>query len=224
MKTISASAFKLCDAPPSLAAGEIHLWYLCAPDADQHRNAAAKAANRMLEQLLAIYAGRDSLPAISRGPHGKPCAETSVDIEFNVSHSGRCALLAFARGQPLGVDLECLDRRQRFEDIAERYFAPDEARDLARLPSDRHPAAFLGLWTCKEAVVKALGVGLGFGLDRLRFRLDADGRPESLESIAADGGSVADWRILSLAPAPALLGALAWHGPPRHVRVLRWPA
>ncbi|MGA9421114.1 MAG: 4'-phosphopantetheinyl transferase superfamily protein [Rhodanobacteraceae bacterium] len=224
MQIIGANAFEHRASPPPLEAGEIHLWYLTVRDADQSRNAAVKPARHLLGQLLAFYAALDSPPVICREPYGKPRMQKPVDIEFNVSHSSRWALLAFARGQPLGVDVECLDRRQRFEDIADRYFAPGEARDLHLLPASLRPAAFLALWTCKEAVVKALGTGLAFGLERLRFRLDDEGRPDALVSIAADGGSVADWQLLALAPAPALLGALAWRGPPRHVRAMCWLA
>ena len=68
------------------------------------------------------------------------------------------------------------------------------------------------LWSCKEAVLKALGRGIAFGLERLDFALDAEGGVLSLRAIASEAGAAIDWRLLLLAPAPGLRGALGWHG------------
>ena len=60
----------------------------------------------------------------------------------------------------IGVDVEASRPLPDALRIARSHFAPDEAASLEALPLDMREAAFFGLWTRKEAVVKALGVGL----------------------------------------------------------------
>ena len=68
--------------------------------------------------------------------------------------------------------------------------------------------AFLRLWCAKEAVLKAHGHGISFGLDRLRFEDEGGG----LRLVACDPalGAPEDWSLQELQPAPDYLGALAW--------------
>ena len=72
----------------------------------------------------------------------------------------------------------------------------------------------------KEAVLKALGRGLAFGLDRLRFELDGND-PRALADIAAEAGAVAEWQVTRFDAGHDHAGALAWRGPPLRVRALR---
>lgn len=216
-------AFEPCSRPPPLGAGEIHLWFFSTDPASGAR-AVAAAARAALEELLGAYAGSPQPPRIARRAHGKPYAPEWPDIEFNLSHAGPHVLIAFARGQALGVDLERRDRRLSLEDIARRFFAPAEARALERLDPALRPAAFLHLWTHKEAVLKALGAGLQFGLDRVEFALGEDARVAGLRRLAPDAGAIAEWRLRALEPVPGLSGALAWRGPPHAVRGFTRPA
>ena len=186
--------------------------------------AVAEAARGVLDRLLRFYAGVDAPIEIARGAHGKPYAPAFADLDFNLSHAGHHVLLAFARGQALGVDLERDERRLSLIEIARRFFAADEADALERLPEAARLPCFLRLWTRKEAVLKALGQGLNFGLDRLAFAIDGDGDVGALERIAAEAGAAADWRLRALAPAPGLVGALAWCGAERPLQTFTLPA
>ncbi|GAA0712331.1 4'-phosphopantetheinyl transferase family protein [Dokdonella soli] len=204
------------DASP-LGDDEVHVWLSTVADATPR--ALAAAARAVLERLLCDYANCSNVPPrIERGPHGKPFAPELPQLEFNLSHAGRHVLLAFAHGQALGIDLEAEQRRLALGEIAQRFFAPAEARALARLPLPLQRSAFLQLWTRKEAVLKALGVGISFGLDRVEFVLDETGTAGALRAIAPEAGSVAEWTLHRLDPAPGMLGALAWRGPARRVR------
>lgn len=84
---------------------------------------------------------------------GKPCAAGSPP--FSLSHSGDWALLAVG-DCPLGADIERVDpRRVR---ALRRLCTPEEA---AWAESDGEaPARWFQLWTWKEAVMKATGLGL----------------------------------------------------------------
>lgn len=217
MQTLTADAFVHRDRPPPLLPDEIHLCSMAfAPGASPR--AVTDAARTVLDRLLSGYAGTDHVLEIARGAYGKPYAPASLGLDFNLSHAGHHVLLAFARGQELGVDLERDERRLSLLEIARRFFAPDEAEALERLPADARLPCFLQLWTRKEAVLKALGQGLNFGLDRLTFAVGTDGEVGALRRIAAEAGPAAEWRLCAVQPAPGLIGALAWRGPARSLQ------
>lgn len=213
---IGTESFVRASTRPSLGDDEIHVWRSADASATNHREAAA-AAHARLHALLEHYAASDRKLDIVRNERGKPHAPQS-GLDFNLSHARDHALIAFARRQPIGVDLESTSRRVEIEDLARRFFSSGEADALSALPASLRPAAFLRLWTCKEAVLKAIGQGLSFGLDRVAFGLDDQGVPTGIAGLAAEAGPAEDWRIVLLEPVAGFLGALAWHGAPRKVR------
>ena len=217
MQRLVAESFVRAASPPPLAEDEIHLWRLVLDEALKPR-AITAAAHAFLGRLLMRYTGVERAPDIARSERGKPYAPALAHIDFNLSHAREHVLIAIARHQPIGVDLERIDRRIEIEDLARRFFAAAEADALEALPPEIRLAAFLRLWTCKEAVLKALGVGISFGLERVAFALDAAGTPVALCGLAEEAGSPADWRLALLEPAAGFLGALAWRGGPRRIR------
>lgn len=194
-----------------LAADEIHVWQL------RYRRAQGRAP---LCALLGRYLGVavDHVELVE-GAHGRPELGAAHDrtLAFNWSHSGEQALIAVARGVVPGVDLERQRDRPRALELARRYFLPDEARALAGLPESARGSAFLQRWTAKEAVLKAHGRGIGFGLHRLRIALPR-GRI-SLEWL--DGDEASAWRLHPLDVGPGYLAALAWRGGERRIRLRR---
>lgn len=188
---------------------EIHVWWL------DYRRALGRAP------LRGILAGYLDVPpeslAFVAGEHGRPAlADASGGLQFNWSHSGEHALVAVARGIQPGIDLERLRARPRALEIAQRFFCAEEAAALAALPSAQRDAAFLALWTAKEAVLKATGRGLAFGLDRLQL----EAPPAPARILRLDGDDAAAWQLLGLTPATGHVASLAWRGAPRRVRLL----
>jgi 4'-phosphopantetheinyl transferase len=186
--------------PQPLAHDEIHLWFF-----PQWENTSDAAMSTPVRALLAAYLDRPvDTVRIERGEHGKPRL-TGGELEFNLSHAGAALLLAVSRRIALGVDLESARRKTRpAAELARRFFTPAETAALESLPDELRQAAFLRLWCAKEAALKALGRGIGFGLDRVEFAIDAAG------AVAP----VADnpWQVVALAPSPEHVGALAHAG------------
>lgn len=205
------------EAPPPLAADEIHVWHLVLDAALKPREITA-ASHAFLGRLLMAYARVDAPPAIARSARGKPHAPALPELDFNLTHAREQVLVAIAREQAIGVDLERVDREIEIDDIARRYFSPAEADAIEALASERKLAGFLRLWTCKEAVLKALGEGISFGLDRVAFALDAEGLPTAIAAMAEEAGTPGEWQLVRLDPAPGFVGSLAWRGAPRRVR------
>lgn len=207
-----ALAFVEC-APAAAAArldaGALHLWRL------PHRRGAGRAA---LRRLLATYLGigAEAVELVA-GAHGRPALAPhlaslrgGLPLEFNASHSGDFALVALALGIAPGVDIERHHARANALALARRFFDADEAAVLERLDGDARDRAFLDLWCAKEAVLKAAGVGLSFGLSRLAFH-HADAA-WGLTRLDPALGAASDWQVTGFEPASSYHGALAWRG------------
>jgi 4'-phosphopantetheinyl transferase len=82
------------------------------------------------------------------------------DLHFNVSHSGDLAMIGFARGCEIGIDVEELREVSHLEQIARRFFHPSETSRVLTCPTSAQSLAFLRCWTGKEAILKAVGIGI----------------------------------------------------------------
>lgn len=189
---------------------EIHVWRL----AYDHRQGRAP-----LLAMLGAYLGLPPAAVqLEESDHGRPLLAPAHDhhaFAFNWSHSNDQALIAIARGITPGVDLERLRAHPRALPIARRYFSPEEAAGLEALPDEQRDRAFLELWTAKEAVLKALGRGLAFGLHRLSI----GGLPEAPVLGRLEGHDADQWQLHRLALDEHHVGSLAWHGEPRRIRL-----
>jgi len=170
---------------------------------------AEPVARAWLADTLGLAA--DAL-VITRDARGRPrLGGDCAHLDCNWSHSGGHLLVAVGEGVRIGADLERRHPHRRALDLARRFFAPAEAEWLAGLEAERREAAFAQLWCAKEAVLKAHGHGLSFGLHRLRF----DGRGTGLELVETDPalGAPALWTLHRFGPAPGLVAAVAWRRP-----------
>ncbi|MFF8730100.1 4'-phosphopantetheinyl transferase family protein [Streptomyces sp. NPDC015171] len=98
------------------------------------------------------------------GPHGRvtldPAADPRGEISFSISHSGPTVGLAVCRGAEVGLDVERVENAPDVDLVAPRVLSAAELAVLRALAPDRRPGALLRYWTRKEAVLKALGIGL----------------------------------------------------------------
>ena len=125
------------------------------------------------------------------------------DLQFSLSHTRGLAACAVGRPRALGIDAEAWREPAPLE-LAERYFAPAEARLLADQAPDQRPSAFYRLWTLKEAYLKATGQGLAAPLDSFAF---------SLDPVTFSGDAPASWHFAEFRPGPAHSLALAVRSP-----------
>lgn len=143
--------------------------------ADRERHALARGLAR---RLLGRYCEADPRELRFRyGPWGKPELAGRSAVSFNLSHSGDHILAGFAApGDSLGVDIEPLRPLDGLDGLLACLHSR-ERQELFRLDGPARAAAFLRLWTCKEAVVKALGQGLSLPLDSFVLGLSRRGEP-----------------------------------------------
>lgn len=223
--------------PPGPAPPEVHVWTL-ALDADPGVAAAALATlpaddRRRAERMLAgpvrerwtmaragmreVLAGYVDVPArelafVDSG-HGKPALAPGCDgggLRFNLSHAGGVGLLAVTRVGAIGVDVERVCELDDLPAIARRCFAPCERERLQGLRAPQRTRAFFECWTRKEALLKAIGLGLGGAMHEVAVSF-ADGAPARLLRGNEHTGDPATWWLQALAVPQGYVAAVAVH-------------
>ncbi|HEX7838395.1 MAG TPA: 4'-phosphopantetheinyl transferase superfamily protein [Kofleriaceae bacterium] len=245
---MTAAAWRPPPADLALAPSDVHVWRvpLVQPPAaiaallrtlgDDERARAARFhfdrdrnAYILARGTLRALAGRylDHPPealAFGYGAKGKPylAAPPGDALRFNVSHSGELALIAFARGREIGVDIE---RRRSIADLlslARISFSPGEYAALCGLPPGDHTEAFFACWSRKEAFIKATGEGVSQLAD---FDVSlGPGEPARLLRVEGEPWSRRRWSLQDLPAIPDYAAALVSEGAEPSVDCWDWPA
>lgn len=202
MRRTDVAASELAALRETLGAAELQRADAFRKPEDQRRFIVAHAAVR---HLLGEHLGRAPASlAFVIGKHGKPELADGA-VHFNLSHSGDLAAIAVAP-RPVGVDVEARRKIHRVTELAESRFAPGE---LARVMTAADPQdEFLKIWTAKEAVVKATGLGLT--LDLASFEVPEFGTAPVAVRALNGGRSLAKYRVLRLEPGAGYHGAIAF--------------
>lgn len=183
------------------------------------------ACRGQVRRILAGYLGVAAAEICFRyGAKGKPALESpwsDSEIQFNISDSHELALCALVMNRDLGVDLEFISRPRDFDGLAEHFFAPREVEVLRSLPDNQRLHGFFNCWTRKEAVLKAVGIGLGMPLNCVEVTL-APHDPAKVVVYEGDTAASEPWWLYSLEPSPSYVGALASRGYPLEVFLWRF--
>jgi 4'-phosphopantetheinyl transferase len=144
----------------------------------EHDRSRFIASHALLRQIVARYAmTRPADLRFRHTPHGKP--EIEGTIRFNLSRSVELALVAVSVDREVGVDVEFIRTDLDFEGITGRFFSRRERDELGYGRGPLDVRRFFECWTRKEAVVKALGLGLSLSLDSFSVSLgDGSVTPE----------------------------------------------
>jgi len=127
---------------------------------------------------------------LTRSEHGAPLLRHPPGAWLSRSHADGMDLLLLSRRGPVGIDVEARGRLLS-PGVLGRLLGPAEAawRDPTR------PELAVLAWCAKEALTKALGRGIAYGLQRLVL-----GAPPAARSglvrirLAAADGPAAQWR------------------------------
>jgi 4'-phosphopantetheinyl transferase len=219
------------DESPPLAPHECRVWWANIADGGPHLEPLLSAAER---ERRRAYAGADdrlrfvtgaallrraAAGCLSVDPgrlrvdrrctrcgaqHGKPNLPDHPELDVSVAHTGDHVAVALARGPRIGVDVERI-RDVNVVGLARSTFAGDEAAELAALPEGERVRAFFELWTRKESIVKALGVGITNDF----AAASADTTGADVHELAAPPGYVAALAILGRCDRISALDATA---------------
>ncbi len=118
-------------------------------------------------------------------PTGRPVLTGALNQYFvSIAHSGWQVIVGVATRQ-VGVDVEQLRQSAPSPRLMARVCSPDELHLLENMNHEDRAAAFMVVWTRKEAYGKAVGHGLDFPLRSV--------------SVGVSGSTIAggtgDWRV-----------------------------
>ena len=132
-----------------------------------------QAIYQFRNQLLSQHMQREIQNAdLSKTEYGKPYLTEFPQVAFNHSHSHKHHALALSHTvRQLGIDVEDLDRQVRFETLAQHAFHPEELHGWAE--AEYSSEYWFKVWTTKEAVLKASGLGIRLSLKELNTHVHA---------------------------------------------------
>lgn len=173
---------------------------------------ARVTVRRILSEVLGvppegIELGRLPCPGCANAHHGPPAVLLpATSLRISISHTVGCAALAVSQ-EPVGVDVE-QRRNLPVERLSRVVLSGSEREHLAAHPEGpERDREFLRCWTRKEAVLKAVGIGIATNLTEVETRPGSVG-PVDVEA-GARAGAAELWSVTDLALPEPWQGALA---------------
>ena len=173
--------------PPAVAAGALARCAASLSDEELlrvarfhfERNRRESTVSRALVRAtLARYLGRPASSFAYRlGPYGRPHVEPPCALDFNATNHPDLVACAVTRSGIVGVDVEPLARGEQILGVAESVFSLPERAALDALSGDLRRDRAVSLWTCKEAYIKACGLGLSGPLQQIVVSYPPGARP-----------------------------------------------
>jgi 4'-phosphopantetheinyl transferase len=202
----------------SLADDEIHVWFarpgtLAEPAIEQclsllsddererilrfrferHRREAT-VSRALVRSTLARYVDRPARAfRYQLGPHGRPSVDPPCSVFFNATNNPSLVACAVARTEAIGVDVEPLSRADEIVEGARDVFSAPELAALAELPARERRDRALSLWTCKEAYIKAIGLGFDAPVLELVVQFSDGHRPRIRSVFAHNAPRPEEW-------------------------------
>jgi 4'-phosphopantetheinyl transferase len=106
--------------------------------------------------------------------YGKPffLNEKYKNIYFNISHSKEFIMVAITEKRNIGVDVEKINLTKKVSVMAESVFSQDELKIFKNCCKDEKLQLFYETWVKKEAISKAVGVGISLGFNTFSAGID----------------------------------------------------
>ncbi|MEO0498539.1 MAG: 4'-phosphopantetheinyl transferase superfamily protein [Pseudomonadota bacterium] len=108
--------------------------------------------------------------------HGRPALAGGQfeNLRFNIAHTDGLVCCAFSTQVQLGLDVERASRVATIDRVKAKVFSMQELLSLEALTGTARDERLLDIWTGKEAVTKALGIGLGYDFRKLTMDFAQD--------------------------------------------------
>lgn len=210
---------------------DVDLWHIPIPTSgrvdtpylnDEERRRASRYHNEMDRRRFAVTrsALRELLSVCTNMPaaalqfgtlaRGRPILIDAEHVSFNVSHSGSAALVAISRSRTVGVDIERDNPRLDWRALTSLVCTVSELGELDAMPHYLQRRAFFRCWTAKEAILKALGLGITEGLQALTTHPGGNGEQQSSDNGDARFRESDSFRHVWLSNVPGYITCLAY--------------
>lgn len=184
---------------------------------DRRRFTVARGSLRV---ILSEYLNKSPTELqITNGPFGKPFlvhSNSIYQLEFNLSHCEDLALIAVTNERLVGIDVERVRELRNLHLILDRFFTVEEREFVDSAARGQRFAAFLSLWSRREACAKALGLDLAAALSELCVPVYPQGSNILLghlgDVITDRGYSKMHWFLRDLELGPYHVGAVSVEG------------
>ena len=175
---------------------------------DKHQFLVAHA---LVRSVLGGYLSSPAEKLVFKKNHyGRPelvHASDSLQVRFSLSHTKGAIALGVTLDNEIGVDIEHCSRTNDFMNIARRFFAPSEVKDLSEHCEDACRKRFTEYWTLKESYVKAVGKGLHIPLNQFSFDLSGSLPRVSFDAQLSDIAQ--EWHFQTVCPSVEHIAAVA---------------
>jgi len=139
----------------------------------QQHFTAGRALLRHRLSCVVEHAVRPASWRMAEGLHGKPSIAPDLpQIHFNISHADGLVAVATSPSVPVGIDLERATGTRDTSPALDQLTHREQAWLNQHGEADRW-SAFLQLWTAKEAVSKATGLGCSVGFNDIEIDVSA---------------------------------------------------
>ncbi len=161
--------------------------------------------HRFVRQVLSKYVMvHASQIELAYGRYGKPFLKHS-NLFFNYSYRREFGLLAISKDSEVGIDIERIKILQDPPTFMAFSFSEKERQIISGMDKENFQDRLFTFWTFKEAIIKALGLGLNADLTKIdlsEFLFNAsgplnfdDGKLYTLRQIKAIEGYKAAYAI-----------------------------
>jgi 4'-phosphopantetheinyl transferase len=149
-----------------------------------------------------------ALTFVTPQPGGKPVLVQgrAAKMDVSISHTRGAVACAVGSNCQVGIDIEASSRILS-DDVVSMVFTASERQWMASTSTDARHERAITLWTLKEAISKALGVGLA--LDFSRLALSWQPPWWQISNWPEDYPQTAVWALRSWSPHPGFRASLA---------------
>ena len=177
---------------------------------------AFASAHRNLRKLISKIVGTTSTSlTFDTAQTGKPLCTSHPDIRFNLSHTHGAVAIAISEERAVGIDIEAIRPLPELDGMIASVATKYEFEELQNLTTADCLQAFYKLWTAKESIVKANGIGLS--LDLRTLNLGTPVAADKQKGIRFSSDALGEYHWCAFDVDPGFSGSLAWSGGPAHI-------
>ena len=181
-------------------------------DRDRIRSIMARGYLRhILSKYLALQATEIQFNYTDKGKPFIDPSQNPTGLTFNISHSSNILVCAVSKNRRIGIDVEQIRELRTLNGMIRIVLSTTEQASFALLPKQDQLFAFFNSWTGKEAYLKAIGMGIAFGLQAVEVVFDPSRAVELLQ-VNGDRAQVAKWTIKRISPHSGYIAATVVEG------------